>query len=235
VRRRSHRRWRGVLIALLVLLVLLLVADRAGAAIAGRTAATALQHSEHLSERPDVTIEGFPFLTQAVSSNFGRIKVTARDITLSSNGVRLRVSRLDVTLHQVHVNRDFSGGTSRSSTATALVTYGDLSQTLGATAAYAGNGRVRLAVGADVVPGLPVEATATAALRVSGDSLTFVDPQVTVGGQAVPAAATSYFAKLFGQSVPLSGLPFGVHVRSVQPGAGGVSISLTAGALTYHR
>ena len=113
-----------------MLLVLLIIVDRAGAAIAGRTAASALQRSENLSRRPDVTIEGFPFLTQAASGNFDRIKVTARDITLTSGGAHVRVSRLDVTLHHVHVNRDFSGGTSRSSTATALVTYSDLSQAL---------------------------------------------------------------------------------------------------------
>jgi hypothetical protein len=224
-----------VLIALLVLLVLLVVVDRAGAAIAGRAAASALQRSENLSQRPSVTIEGFPFLTQAASGNFDRIKVTARDITLSSSGVRVRVSRLDVTLHHVHVNRDFSGGTSRSSTASALVTYGDLSQSLGTTVSYAGNGRVRAAIGADAVPGLQVEASATASLRVSGESLTFVDPQVTVNGQAVPPAATSYVTRLFGTAIPLGGLPFGVHVHSVQAGAAGVTIGLTAGPLSYHR
>jgi hypothetical protein len=217
-----------------VLAVLLVAADRIALVASEGAAATTLQKSQHLQHRPGVSIAGFPFLTQLASGNFDRIKVTATDVPVG-NGTDLRINRLDVTLRHVHVARDLSSATSQFGTATALIDYADLSRTLSATFSYAGNGRIRASVGAGAIPGVPVGGSATAAVRLSGEALTFQDPQVTIAGQDVPSAATDYFTTLLGASIPLTGLPFGVHVRSVAAGANGIAITLTATGLTYRR
>ena len=232
--RRSRVR-RAVAITLVLLAGLLIAADRIGLAVAERAAAVTLQRSQHLTQRPSVSIAGFPFLTQLVSGKYDDIHVTADDVTVADGSTSLRIAQLDVTLHHVTVSRDFTSARSQYGTATALVHYADLAQLLGTQLSYAGAGRVRASAQVGVVPGLDVPASATAAVRVDGDALVFYDVRVSIAGQAVPAALTAYFAGLFGNSVSLRGLPFGVHVQSVGLAADGVRVALTASGLTYQR
>jgi hypothetical protein len=221
-------------VALLVLVGLLVVVDRVALAVAERAAAVTLQQSQHLTHRPSVSIDGFPFLTQLAAGDFDRIRVTAKDLRVGEVGNTVRIARLNIALRHVDVSRDFSHGHSEFSTATALITYPDLSAALDTRLSYAGAGRVK-ATQTATVAGVPVSATATAGVRVSGDALTFTDPQVSVEGQAVPPAVADSFAALFGTSIPLTGLPFGTRVRSVRADASGVTITLTAADLTFHR
>lgn len=229
------RTGRRLLIALLVLLALLIAADRIAVTVADRAAADTLQRSQHLPQRPSVSIGGFPFLTQLVAGNFDHIHVRADDVRTTAAGRSVRIGQLDVTLRHVTVSRDFRSATSRFSTATATIGYRDLSQVLGVQLGYAGDGRVSATASAGVIEGVPVAGTATAAVHVSGDTLVFSAVRVSVAGQQVPPAAASYFTSIFGTSVPLTGLPFGVHVQSVTAGTHGVAITLTAAGLTYRR
>jgi hypothetical protein len=232
---RRSRLGRALLVALVVLVGLLVAADRIGVLVAERAAATTLQRSQHLAQRPSVSIGGFPFLTQLATGNFDHVHVTADNLTLAAGNSQLRVARLDVTLRHVHVSRDFTSARSQFSTATALIHYPDLSRTLGTQLSYAGGGRVRASAAVGVIPGVAVPGTATAAVHVKGDALVFDDVQVSIAGQAVPSALSSYFTGLFGTAVSLSGLPFGVHVQSVDVQPGGVTIALSAAGLTFHR
>jgi hypothetical protein len=234
-RARRSRLGRVLLIVVVVLVGLLIAADRIGLLVAERAAADTLQQSQHLHQRPDVSIGGFPFLTQLAAGEFDTIHVRAADVTLADGKTQLLVAKLDVTLRHVHVSRDFRSARSESGAATALVHYSDLSHTLGTPVTYAGAGRVKATASVGVVPGVTVPASATAAVHVTGDSLVFQDVQVSVAGQSVPAGLTSYFAGLFGTAVSLRGLPFGVHVQSVTATADGVTIALTAAGLTFHR
>ena len=233
--RRRRRHWgRRLLLLGLVLVGLLLAADRVSLAVADTAAGVTLQRSQGLAARPDVSIDGFPFLTQLVAGSFDTIHVTAKNLTVGRAGVTLRIASLEVTLHHVHVARDFQSARSEFSTATALVTYADLSRTLGVTLGYAGAGRVQATTTVSVA-GLSVTGTATSGVELAADSLTFTDPTVTVDGIAVPPQVTSYFTTVFRTSIPLSGLPFGVHVDSVQASATGVTVTLSAAGLTFRR
>lgn len=231
----SRHVWRRVLIAVAVLVALFVAADRIALVIAERAAAVTLQRSQKLPQRPNVSISGFPFLTQLVGGEFGHIHVTADGVQTTAGGHTVRVGRLDVTLRHVTVSRDLRSATSQSATATGTVSYADLSQVLGVQVQYAGAGRISATVTAGVIPGVALAGTATAAPHVSGDALVFSDVQANVAGQPVPPAVTTYFTSIFGTAVPLTGLPFGVHVRSVAASADGVTVSLTATELTYRR
>ena len=234
-RRRKRKHWgRRLLVLALVLVGLLVAADRVSLAVAGTAAGVTLQRSQGLAARPDVSIEGFPFLTQLAAGSFDTIHVTAKNLTVGRAGVTLRIASLDVTLHHVHVTRDFQSARSEFSTATALVSYADLSQTLGATLGYAGAGRVHATTTISVA-GIPVTGTATTGVQLSAGSLSFTDPTVTVDGVAVPPQVSSYFTTVFRTSIPLGGLPFGVHVEAVEASAAGVTITLSAAGLTFRR
>jgi len=234
-RARPSRFGRVVLVAAIVLAALLVAADRIGLLVAERAAADTLQQSQHLQRRPDVSIGGFPFLTQLATGTFDSIHVTADDLTVADGNTQLLVAKLDVTLQHVHVSRDFRSARSESSTAVALVRYSDLSHTLGTQVSYAGAGRIGASAAVGVVPGVTVPAAATAAIRVQGDALVFQDVQVSLAGQAVPPGLSSYFTGLFGNAISLRGLPFGVRVHSVTAAADGVTVTLTAPGLTFRR
>ncbi|HEX5269893.1 MAG TPA: DUF2993 domain-containing protein, partial [Gemmataceae bacterium] len=81
--RRPSRRGRRWLIALGVLIVLLIAADRIGVAVAESTLASQIQKDQKLSQKPGVSISGFPFLTQVASRNFGHVAVDIRGLVAS--------------------------------------------------------------------------------------------------------------------------------------------------------
>lgn len=91
-RKRKRRRGGVLLTLLLVLLILAFAADRVGAVVAERTVATQAQSqlaSEDITtpSKPDVTIKGFPFLTQVTSGHYDEIDIAVHNPT--SHGVRL--------------------------------------------------------------------------------------------------------------------------------------------------
>lgn len=79
-RGRTGRRGRKWLIALVVVIVLLVAADFAAKAVAQSVAASEIQTQGHLSAKPDVTINGFPFLTQLASKDFRNVKISISDL-----------------------------------------------------------------------------------------------------------------------------------------------------------
>lgn len=233
---RRSRAGRVVLVVVIVLVGLLVAADRIALAVAERTAAVTLQRSQHLQRRPDVSIGGFPFLTQLASGNFDHVTATVHDLTVGQGtSTSVQIDTLHVTLRHVHVSRNFTTARSEFSTATALISYASLTDALKTPFSYGGAGRVKATDTADIVPGLSGLASATARIGVSGETLQFSDTQVTIAGQQVPQAVTNYFASVFAKAIPLTGLPFGVHVQSVKATSSGVQVTLTATGLTYTR
>ena len=87
--RRPRKRWgRRLLITFIVLLIIvggiLVVADRLGASYAERVisdrVAQQVANQKASSEKPEVTIEGVPFLTQVVKGRYQEIKIKLRNL-----------------------------------------------------------------------------------------------------------------------------------------------------------
>ena len=233
-RLRPRRRWGlRLLIALLVLIGLLVAADRISLAVAERMAADTLQRSQQLPHRPDVSIDGFPFLTQLVGMTFDQIEVSVADATVGSGDRTVTLSKVHITLHDVHVFDDFHRATASSGSATALLSYAELSRVLHLKLSYAGAQRIT-ASGSARVAGVSVSGSITAEPELDHDgALRFADPHVTVAGTGVPGAGDALVALL--GPIPLTNLPFGLHVRGVAAHPDGVVVALTAGRLTFHR
>src|SRR5215469_1687382 len=95
---------RKLLIALGVLVVLLIAIDRIGVVVAENQISDRLATAYGLSEKPGVSITGFPFLTQVVSGNYQQIDVTAdqvqadgatlHDLNVHLTGVHATISQL---------------------------------------------------------------------------------------------------------------------------------------------
>ncbi|WP_436761324.1 LmeA family phospholipid-binding protein [Streptosporangium sp. V21-05] len=82
---------------LLVLLVLVVILDRVAVTGVQREIATQATAKYDLSTPPEVTIEGIPFLTQAIAGRYEEVRVAAGAMTISG----IRLSSVGFTLRGV--------------------------------------------------------------------------------------------------------------------------------------
>jgi hypothetical protein len=139
-RRPRKRRGRRLLITLLVLLLLLIgllvVADRFAVSYAerriGDEVTTQVANQKATSEKPDVTIEGVPFLTQVLDGRYQEIKIRLNNFAgPAGNGRTIRMPLLDVRARDVLAPLDTlrSGNgdiVASTVTGTAVVAYDEL-------------------------------------------------------------------------------------------------------------
>lgn len=229
-----RRRWPlRLLIVLVVLLGLLIAADRIGAAVAERIAGTSIQDSQHLAQRPDVDIAGFPFLTQLAASSYDSVQITGHDIPVGPSDRTLNLDTVTVHLHHVTTARDFSWVRADTATADARASFDDVARTLGVRA-VSSDGPGRLKTSASVtVAGQSITGGISAAVSASSDQgLTFSDIRVDAGGVSVSGADTALGAT-FRVPIPLSGLPFDVRVTGLSVDSSGLDLHLAGTNLSY--
>lgn len=222
------------MIFVVVLAVLVVAADRIGLWVAERQIASRVQSSQGLDHRPDVDIEGFPFLTQVVANEYPTVKLVAGEFIVGNSDRRVRLADLDARLHDVRAVEKFSGATARTADGTAMLTYPELSRALGVTVGYAGGGRVQASRSIDVL-GKTVTGSASAEVGVvGGDELTFSSVRVGVpqGGISVPEQVTDQLSSLFKDRLSLRGLPFHLKIQQLVATDEGVRIAATARNLT---
>jgi hypothetical protein len=221
-----------LLIALVIILGLLVAADRIGNYVAERAAADNLQSSQDLPSRPDVSIAGFPFLTQLASRDFDEITVTAHDVPIGQSR-RLDLSQLHVVLHTLTVSRNFSTVHANRADATATISFASLSSALGADVRYAGNGRVA-ATKSVTVAGHTISAKVTAQPKLINGALAFTQTHVN-DADRIGATVASVLSRIFDLDVPLQGIPFHVRVTSLNATQDGIHVALTGQDLSYSK
>ncbi|MEV7602481.1 DUF2993 domain-containing protein [Kitasatospora sp. NPDC089797] len=159
------RGWLKATIALVVLSGLLVGADRIAVGVAEDEAADQLVKSGRMSKRPDVTIEGFPFLTQVLSKKLDDVRVSSDGMTVQNDGRQVALHSFRATLSGVGVSDNLNSATVDSGAGSGVITYQDLAQLLppasqlmggaplpgGANArlslSYGGPGKVKAALG----------------------------------------------------------------------------------------
>ncbi|WP_201300492.1 LmeA family phospholipid-binding protein [Streptomyces sp. HF10] len=154
-----RRRWVKVLaITVVILAVLFTVADRVAVHYADKEAARLAGqkygYGNTTDSGIDVSIKGFPFLTQAFAQDFGHVALTAEnftvDTTSNAQGGYLNVERLRLDLHGVTV----TSLTARSAeanlvTGTLTLSYDQLSGVLTRLAGAGGPVKVARAPGSN--------------------------------------------------------------------------------------
>ena len=211
------RNLRRLLIVLVLLFGIFVAADRLAVRFAEDQAASKIQSSRGLAQKPSVTIEGFPFLTQLVGSKLDEIKVHANDVKDAKSKVQL--ASLDADLTGVKISSDYSSAVADQATGTVLITYESLNEALpgGTSVVYGGTpGKVNVTT---ELGGQKVHGTADISV-VGGDSVGLNHLQT---GNALLDLGASIFAP----SVPVSGLPSGLKLDSVQSGPDGVTVAVS--------
>ncbi len=220
-RRRRSRRWLYLIIALVVVLALLVIADRAAAAYAENKMATQIQ-KQGFRSKPNVSIEGFPFLTQVIGHDL-------HNVTISSAGVNegpVDITNINADLQGVHLNSSFSGGTIDHVSGTALITFGDLLGASGdgpsVTVTAVHGDEVTFNVDLDVISG-----SATARVTQVGNNKIHVQ---VISADGLP---TSLLGSLADFTVTVPTLPLNMTVQSVKVSAQGVLIHVTGDNVTF--
>jgi hypothetical protein len=221
-RRRRGTKW---LIALVILLALLVGADRIALLIAEDQLASRIQSSQHLSQKPGVSISGFPFLTQVAARDFPHATVDIHGLTANA----LTITDLHADLSGVHVNGAFNGALVDSLTATAQISYSDIGKALASQltvggvqvgtvqVSRAGNGQVKAAY--DL---LGVTVTAIVDVTLAGTN-TLEFRSVSIDSPLSALATPSNFDVKYS----LGSLPFGMNLTQLTFTDSEVDISAT--------
>jgi LmeA-like phospholipid-binding len=125
-RRSGARRARRWVIIVAVIVVVLVGLDFGARAVAQNVMASKIEQ-QGLSSKPDVTIDGFPFLTQVASRDFAKIGIKASNLTAGP----VTITTVNATATGIKLNSfAFSSGTISSLNGTAFISFGSLGNTL---------------------------------------------------------------------------------------------------------
>jgi hypothetical protein len=237
------RALRIILIVAVILGGLFVIADRVAVGFAEDKAADRIKTTEGLSSTPDVSIEGFPFLTQVAGGELDDVKIGIKDYEASTGGTNaaadtIRIDDLNAEMHGVVFNSDYSSATANSATGTASIAYDELLKAAkaqptqvasGVTAQViglsdGGNGKIKLTVEATVLgTKLPQPVSVLSSVSVSGDT-------VKVHADSLPKLgvelAEGRIRTVTDFQQKIDELPGGIQLDKVEAAKSGVDISV---------
>ena len=215
------RRGRRYVVALVIIVVLLVAIDFAARAVAANVMANKIEQ-QGLQHKPDVSIDGFPFLTQVASRDFGQINLAAADQTEGP----VTITSINATGRDIKLNSyAFSSGTIGSLSGTAVISFSSLGNTLtqqvgplgsllngaGLSLTAAGRHEVRASLNVLVVSG-------SATWRVSRLSGNRLNVRL-VSSSGLPSSLLSSIQDI---TLQLPKLPLGLTIDSIQVSPAGV-------------
>ena len=220
-----RRRGRKVLIltiALLVIVGLLFGLDRAAAAYTANRIATTLQN-EGFPVRPNVSVEGFPFLTQLISRHLQGVEVTAPRYPIGSVTASIHVHAQDITL-----DSGYESGTIAQVTGTGLVPFASLARMPGLAAVpgllISGDGPHMVKLSANL--GVFAASAIARVTQTAGNELSLR----IVSSSGVPAALLAPIRDLI---LRIPALPLGLTVQSVRVSPRGVVIGVAGSDVKF--
>ena len=213
-----------LVIVLLAILGLLLGLDRAAAAITADRIAAKLQ-TEGFPAEPNVTVEGFPFLTQVIRHHLDGVKVTAPRFPVGAVTASIDVHATDITL-----DSGYQSGTIAQVNGTGLITFASLAKLPGLAA----------------VPGLKISSDGPHMVKLSANLAILAATAIArvklaspheivlrlVSASGVPAALLDPIRHL---AVQIPALPLGLTVQLVAVGPQGVLIRVFGSNASFGR
>jgi len=231
---------RRTLITLVIVLAVAALGDRVANALAERRIAAevteaAAEYGAYSDRRPDVTIHGWPFVTQAWSGDFERIDIELREVGAEG----LTFPTLDMAAHGVTADwRDFAAGSSQITAeeveVSGTLSLASLEELLRERTGYDlnlhedGTASVSTVVEA---AGMEFEIVGTGAIELTEDQLRFVPDAVEALTGQLPPAATPYVEEVrerMSTVIAVPELPWGLRLTEIAIDAEGVTVSGSA-------
>jgi hypothetical protein len=233
---------RLVVLILVAVLGLLVVADRAALLVAENQISSRVEKSQGLASHPDVSIKGFPFLTQVVRGRYKQVDVTIHNVTRNE----LTVDRVSVYAHGVSIplGSVLTGSVKEvpveRAQAEVVLGYANLNSylanRLGGALTVSRTGNQLTLTG--TLPFPPhVSLAVTSRIDVSGDAITLSPAGLDAALARIPGGTAVQGLKglvqqFFTVRLPISQLPFGIRLKSAEVTPEGVVIAASATGLT---
>ncbi|WP_181923887.1 LmeA family phospholipid-binding protein [Streptomyces inhibens] len=222
------RALRVLLFIVVILGGLFVAADRVAVNLVEDKAADKIRASQGLGKTPNVSIKGFPFLTQVAGRNLQEVDADLGGIEAKADGRTLRVDQLSAQFHDVALTSDYmSIESAASATGTARISYADLTKAAGGDVkiTYGGekNGRSQVKIS----PNLPVLSSldVTGSLTiVGGNTVRLRADGLPAMCRALPGCETKVRAQT-DHDWKLDQLPGNLKLEKVVTKADGISIS----------
>ena len=198
----------------------LLIADRVALIYAVDRVARQIRDRGFLT-KPQVSIAGFPFLTQVAARRLNKVVVSTAGKKLGP----VEVKRLDVTLYGIRVSSSYHVRTASELSGTALIGFAGLAGAAGLpglTVAADGPDRVKITIG----PGQGIE-IATARVTPAGPGGIRL-AVISAGG--IPMAALGSLRDI---NLPLPALPLGTTIQDVSVTGQGVLVRLVGHNVSF--
>jgi hypothetical protein len=209
-----------IVAALVAFSAAFLLADRAALSYAQDRVARQIG-DQGFPAKPQVSIAGFPFLTQVAARRLNKVAVSAAGKKLGP----VEVKRLDVTLYGIRVSLSCHIRTASRLSGTALIGFAGLAGVAGLpglTVAADGPDQVKITVGA----GQRIKA-ATARVTPAGPGGIRL---VVISAGAIPIAVLGSLRDI---SLPLPALPQGTTIQAVSVTGQGVLVHLAGQDVSF--
>ncbi|MEV6384702.1 DUF2993 domain-containing protein [Streptomyces sp. NPDC051773] len=234
------RALRILVIVAVILGGLFVVADRVAVGFAEDEAAQQLKASEGLTSTPDVSIKGFPFLTQVAGGELDDVEVGIENFEASTGkpDESIRIADLKANMRGVAFSSDYSSATATSATGTATISYDELLKAakseptdvgLGFTARVVGlsdGGKGKIKVNVEIDPPAldPQTVSVLSTVSVKGD-------KVEVQADSLPSLGGADLAENVVRSITdfeqaIDNLPGGIKLDKVEAAPDGVDITV---------
>ncbi|ORT58903.1 DUF2993 domain-containing protein [Streptomyces sp. CB03238] len=221
------RALRILLITAVILGGLFTIADRLAVNYAESEAAERIRANQGLAGAPDVSIKGFPFLTQVMGKELDQVDVTLTGVEASAGGRKVRVTEMKAALKNVRLKNNFSTAVAASASGTARISYADLGKASGedVTVGYGGSGKVKVTGSVDVpVLGSVTRSVLSSVSLVGGDTIRVRADKVP--GEGIPGVEERIRERTdFDRQV--GGLPAGLKLTKVEATPDGVVVTVT--------
>ncbi|MFA1550813.1 DUF2993 domain-containing protein [Actinomadura chokoriensis] len=221
---------RKVLLVLLIFVAVVVVAaDRLGVRIAEDKIGEQVAAQYNLRQQPDVSIHGFPFLTQAAGGEYKHIEVGIGDWTeqgVTVTGVKVDMRGVKAPLSEVSKG-SAADVTARTATASAVVPYDVIKKEAPKEVTRIGPKGDDLSVDlTGSILGFPV--TGTAVVEVEPTAKGIAITPVSVGSDGATQIPLALVKRQLTWVVPVTDLPVGSRISRIQPTPDGLRVAATA-------
>lgn len=165
------RALRVLLILVVIFGGLFVAADRVAVNLAEDMAADKIRGSQELDKTPEVSIKGFPFLTQVAGRSLQEVDADLGGIEARAQGRALRIDQLSAQFHDVALTSDYTSiESAATATGNARINYADLTKAAGGGVKISYGGQKDGRSQVKISPNVPL----LSSLDVTG-SITIVD------------------------------------------------------------
>jgi len=220
---------RKVLVVLLILLVGgLIAADRIGVRVVQDEIGKRIAAQHGLQRQPEVTIHGFPFLTQAIGGEYDQIDVLIDEYTeqnVTVTGVRVEMHGVRAPLSEV-MSGNTANVTARTATASAVIPYDAIQREAPDEVRRIAASGTELKVDlAGTIAGIPLNGTAIVSVAATSEGVRITPRSIGTGGVQIPV---NLLQQRLAWTVPVRDLPVGSRISQVQVTPSGLRVGATA-------